>query len=181
MSSVRLWFMSSVAAQAWARRLSPPPDMSLSLPLWNILVNNQEMNCANFSNFDRSCYSANCFSFLGTLPHSPPTGAWPLNRTCQIPWPIVAKWKFLAPPLLVSVCPSICPSVRLCVSPVRRKRPTSVKHQAYNIHAKCQSLNAVKWQSSVNRMYNAAVFDCRSLPSYTPTTFKHLFTSTNVK
>jgi len=44
---------SWVAAPRMGWGAKPHPNMS-ALP-WNILVNNQEVKCANFSNFDRFC------------------------------------------------------------------------------------------------------------------------------
>ena len=36
-------------------QLQHPPPILLILPPWNILVKNQEVNCAKFSNFDHLC------------------------------------------------------------------------------------------------------------------------------
>ena len=53
--------------QSWARRLNPP-NMSLSpSPPWNILVKNQEANCAKYWNFDRFC-SQNLYTMSAMLP-----------------------------------------------------------------------------------------------------------------
>ena len=64
-----------------------PPKCRLAPSPWNILVKNQEVNCAKFSNFDRFCsqnlqtMSVNCFSVWGDFVLRAPTRASPLNRS----------------------------------------------------------------------------------------------------
>ena len=105
----RRWSLASrkqCRRQAWARWLSSP-KMSLSpAPPWNILVKNQEVNCAIFSNFD--CFdlqsksvnnAANCFSLANKVLQIPYRGFAPGSHwgtyVSQVPWAIalLPKWK----------------------------------------------------------------------------------------
>jgi len=59
----------------------------------NILVKNEEVNCAKFSNFDLSCgqnlqtMSANCFSLWGLRPPDPLLGLRAWDPTGSLPSP----------------------------------------------------------------------------------------------
>ena len=104
--------MISGDARRGLQRLSLP-KMSLNPPSWNILVRNQEVNCAKILKFrsflrwkpvDNVCRLLELLRVLSQNPYRgfAPRPSWETS-VFQTPWTVAPQTKFLAPPLKMTV------------------------------------------------------------------------------